>query len=128
MAARHDHPDLRRRPTYERAAGRDRRGQRHSRPRNAADVAPDVREARDLQENIRAQNRLRARETMVHAIVAQILFGWCATATGQTCGDVIQRLALLNAWPDRRAEAASRRPSRGACLTSQARRILDQGG
>jgi hypothetical protein len=34
----------------------------------------------------------------VHAIVAQILLDWCATATGQTRSDVIQRLALLNAW------------------------------
>jgi len=33
----------------------------------------------------------------VHAIVAQILLDWCATATGQTRSDVIQRLALLNA-------------------------------
>ena len=36
---------------------------------------------------------------MVHAIVTQILLDWCATATGQTRSDVIQRLALLNAWP-----------------------------
>lgn len=58
-------------------------------------------EARDLQENIRAQNRLRGRETMVHAIVTQILLGWCATASGQTPSDVIQRLALrLDAWLD----------------------------
>ena len=35
---------------------------------------------------------------MVHAIVAQILLDWRATATGQTRSDVIQRLALLNAW------------------------------
>ena len=34
----------------------------------------------------------------MHAIVAQILLDWCATATGQTRSDVIQRLALLNAW------------------------------
>ncbi len=31
---------------------------------------------------------------MVHAIVAQVLLDWCATATGQTRSDVIQRLAL----------------------------------
>jgi hypothetical protein len=37
---------------------------------------------------------------MVHAIVTQILLDWCATATGQTRSDVIQRLALLNAWFD----------------------------
>jgi hypothetical protein len=37
---------------------------------------------------------------MVHAIVAQILLDWCATATGQTRSDVIQRLALLNASLD----------------------------
>jgi hypothetical protein len=35
---------------------------------------------------------------MVHAIVTQVLLDWCATATGQTRSDVIQRLALLNAW------------------------------
>jgi hypothetical protein len=64
----------------------------------------------------------------VDAIVTQILLDWCVTATGQTRSDVIQRLALLNAWPDRQAEAASPRPRRGACLTSQARRTLDQGG
>ena len=29
-------------------------------------------EARDLRENIRAQNRLRGRETMVHAVVTAI--------------------------------------------------------
>ena len=58
-------------------------------------------EARDLQENIRAQNRLRGRETMVHAIVTQILLDWCATASGQTRSDVLQRLALrLDAWLD----------------------------
>jgi len=27
---------------------------------------------------------------MMHAIVAQILLDWCATATGQTRSDVIQ--------------------------------------
>lgn len=46
-------------------------------------------EARDLQENIRAQNRLRGRETMVHAVVTQILLDWCATASGQSPSDVI---------------------------------------
>jgi hypothetical protein len=51
-------------------------------------------EARDLQENIRAQNRLRGRETMVHALVTQVLLDWCATASGQTRSDVLQRLAL----------------------------------
>lgn len=34
----------------------------------------------------------------MHTIVAQILLDWCATATGQTRSDVIQRRALLNAW------------------------------
>jgi len=51
-------------------------------------------EARDLQETDRAQSRLRSRETMVHALVTQILLGWCATASGQTRGEVLQRLAL----------------------------------
>jgi hypothetical protein len=37
---------------------------------------------------------------MMHAIVAQILLDWCATATGQPASDVIQRLALFNAWLD----------------------------
>ncbi len=36
---------------------------------------------------------------MVHAIVAQNLLDWCATATGQTRSDVIQLLALLNTGP-----------------------------
>ena len=71
---------------------------------------------------------LRSRETMVHAIVAQILPDWRATATGQTRSDVIQLLALLNAWLDDEPRPASRRPRRRACLTSQAHRILDQGG
>jgi hypothetical protein len=31
---------------------------------------------------------------MVHAVVAQVLLSWCATASGQTPSDVIQRLAL----------------------------------
>jgi hypothetical protein len=58
-------------------------------------------EARDLQEGIRAQNRLRSRETMVHAVVTQILLDWCATASGQAPSEVLQRLALrLNAWLD----------------------------
>jgi hypothetical protein len=58
-------------------------------------------ESRDLEENIRAQNRVRGIEAMVHATVAQILLDWCATATGRTCGEVIQRLALtLNDWLD----------------------------
>jgi len=48
-------------------------------------VSPPVPgEARDLQENIRAQNRLRGRETIAHAIVTQVLLNWCAAATGQT--------------------------------------------
>jgi hypothetical protein len=51
-------------------------------------------EARDLQENIRAQNRLRGRETMVHGMVTQVLLDWCATASGQTRSEVLQRLAL----------------------------------
>ncbi len=58
-------------------------------------------EARDLQETIRAHNRLRGRETMVHAIVSQVLLDWCATASGQTRSDILQRLALrLDAWLD----------------------------
>lgn len=51
-------------------------------------------EARDLQENIRAQNRLRGCETMVHAIIIQILLDWCATASGQTRSEVLWRLPL----------------------------------
>jgi len=65
---------------------------------------------------------------MVHAIVTQILLDWCATATGQTRSDVIQRPALLNAWLDDEPRALPRRPRRQACLTSQAHRILGQGG
>jgi hypothetical protein len=51
-------------------------------------------EARDLEETELALGRLCSRETMVHAVVTQILIGWCATATGQTRGEVLQRLAL----------------------------------
>jgi hypothetical protein len=51
-------------------------------------------EARDLQETDRAVNRLRSREAMVHAVVTQILIGWCASATGEDRGEVLQRLAL----------------------------------
>jgi hypothetical protein len=40
-------------------------------------------------------------ETMIHAMVTQILLGWHTIATGQTRGDTIQRLALaLEAWLD----------------------------
>ena len=36
---------------------------------------------------------------MVHAVVTQILLNWCATASGQTPGEILQRLALeLDAW------------------------------
>jgi len=65
---------------------------------------------------------------MVHAIVTQILLDWCATATGQTRSDVIQRLALLDAWLDDEPRPLPEGPRRQACLTSQAHRILDQGG
>jgi hypothetical protein len=51
-------------------------------------------EARDLQETQRAVNRLRSRETMVHAAVTQVLLDWHATATGQSRGEVVQKLAL----------------------------------
>jgi hypothetical protein len=51
-------------------------------------------EALDMRETGRAMTRLRSRETMVHALVTRILIGWCATATGQTRGEVLQRLAL----------------------------------
>jgi hypothetical protein len=43
--------------------------------------------------------QLLSPETIGHAIVAQILLDRRAAATGQTRSDVIQRLALLNAWP-----------------------------
>jgi hypothetical protein len=51
-------------------------------------------EARDLKEAQRAQNRLRSRETMAHAAVTLTLLRWCATASGQTPSDILQRLAL----------------------------------
>jgi hypothetical protein len=58
-------------------------------------------DARDLDETFRAQNRLRGRETLVHAVAAQVPIGWCATANGQTRGEVVQRLALaLDEWAD----------------------------
>jgi hypothetical protein len=56
-------------------------------------------ELRDLTESARAQSRLHARETTVHALASQILLGWYAEATGQTRSEVLQRLSLLlNAW------------------------------
>lgn len=56
-------------------------------------------ESRDLHETIRAQNRLRGREAMVHALITQILLGWLAEARGQDRAEIIQRLALtLNDW------------------------------
>jgi hypothetical protein len=64
-------------------------------------------EARDLDETFRALNRLHGREAMVHAITAQVLIGWCAAATGQTRGEVVQRLALaLDEWLDGTRPAA----------------------
>lgn len=60
-------------------------------------------EARDLHESLRAQAKLRGRETMVHAVITQILISWLADASGQTRSEVIQRLALtLNDWFDAR--------------------------
>ncbi len=50
-------------------------------------------EARDLQEIQLAVNRLRSRETMVHAAVTQILLDWYAIATSHTHSEAIQRLA-----------------------------------
>ena len=64
---------------------------------------------------------------MVHAIVAQILLDWRAIATGHTRSDIIQRLALLNAWLDDEPRPLPKAPQTGL-LTSQAHRILDQGG
>jgi hypothetical protein len=50
-------------------------------------------------ENIRAQNRLRDRETIVHAIVTQIPGQLVRRGTGQTPSEVLQRLTLeLDAW------------------------------
>ena len=49
----------------------------------------------------------------MHAIVAQILLDWCATATGQTRSDVIQRLALLNAWLDDKPSRFPKAPQTG---------------
>jgi hypothetical protein len=33
---------------------------------------------------------------MVHAMITQVLLGWCATAAGQTRSEVIERLALTS--------------------------------
>ena len=58
-------------------------------------------EARDLRENICAHNRPCGREAMVHAMITQVLLGWCATAARQTRSEVIERLALtLDTWLD----------------------------
>jgi hypothetical protein len=56
-------------------------------------------EAITLTETSRATNRLHGRETMVHALITQILVGWLAEASGQSRSEVIQRLALaLDTW------------------------------
>lgn len=56
-------------------------------------------EAHDVTETIRATNRIRSRETGVHAHVTQILLGWLAEATGKTPSEILQRLALtLETW------------------------------
>jgi hypothetical protein len=71
-------------------------------------------EARDLHESFRAQNRLRGRETMVYAMVTQILLGWYAHATGQARSDIIQHLALaLDTWLDDPSPPAPGPPSAG---------------
>ncbi|MFB4317636.1 hypothetical protein [Actinomadura sp. 21ATH] len=71
-------------------------------------------EAYDLDQADRAQRRLRSRETMVHAMITQILLGWCATASGETRGDVLQRLALtLDTWLDQ-PEPPAQGPSAGS--------------
>src|SRR5260370_39131287 len=88
-------------------------------------------EARDLRETFRAEHRLRGRETMVHAIVTQVLLDWCATASGQARADILQRLALrLDAWldepgsPSRRALRLALIPPVIATLTRRALRML----
>jgi hypothetical protein len=56
-------------------------------------------EALMLSETTRSNRKLRGRETMVHAIVTQILVGWLAEASGQERSAVIERLALtLDTW------------------------------
>jgi hypothetical protein len=64
---------------------------------------------------------------MVHAIVAQILLDWCATATGQIRSDVTQRLACSTpcSTTSRGRFPKARQRAR---LTSRANRIHDQGG
>jgi hypothetical protein len=51
-------------------------------------------EKRDLEESARAFNQLRSRETLIHAMLTQVLLRWCAEATGETSEQVLQRLAL----------------------------------
>lgn len=56
-------------------------------------------EAHDLTQTIRAIHRLHGREKSVHAMVTQILIGWCARARGDTPERVLQQLALtLDDW------------------------------
>jgi hypothetical protein len=45
-------------------------------------------------QTIRLMSHLMPGEAMVHALVTQVLLDWCATASGQTRSDVLQRLAL----------------------------------
>jgi hypothetical protein len=47
-----------------------------------------------LDETQRAISQLRSRETTLHMAITSMLIGWLADATGQTRGQVVQRLAL----------------------------------
>jgi hypothetical protein len=70
---------------------------------------------------------LRSRETMLHAIAAQIPARLARHRNRPDPHDVIQLLALPTPGSTT-SRPATRTPRRRACLTSQARRILDQGG
>src|SRR5260370_16907472 len=49
-------------------------------------------EARDLRETFRAEHRLRGPETMVHAIVTQVLLYWASTPSVQPPAAILPRL------------------------------------
>ncbi|MGW4412046.1 hypothetical protein ACWEJ6_49170 [Nonomuraea sp. NPDC004702] len=56
-------------------------------------------EAHDLTQTLRAIHHLHGREKSVHAMVTQILIGWCARARGEPAEQVLRQLALtLDDW------------------------------
>lgn len=89
-------------------------------------------EARDLQQAIRAQNQLRSRETLVHAVVTQILRDWCATAArAVTCGAGSAggaRACRAASWRAEAPDRPARRCRRPGLFPPQARPVRPGAG